>query len=456
MNSAFVKHLLYPLQERMLGRPTFAFLRELEAGQWLPREALCEIQRRKLSLLLEHAWWHCPFYRRRFEQAGLDPRSVTGPDNLAALPLLTKSDIRQFGHEFTWPHVPRGPQRYSTGGSTGEPLVFYFDRRRQAYDQAARMRTHRWFGADIGQPEVYLWGSPVELNRQNRIRRFRDRLLNCLMLDAFDMSASRMDEYLRRIADFNPVSLFGYPSSLALLARRARRTGLAVRLPRLRAVFVTGETLIQNDRHEIESYFQVSTANCYGSREAGFLAHQCPEGQLHVTDENVILEILDDRDKPVGAGERGRVVITHLDTFAMPFIRYATGDLARRAPDTNPCPCKRNLSVIQSVEGRKTDFLVSADGTVRHALSAIYVLRELDAIREYRIVQAADCAVTVEVVCADGLGTELRDLIACRLRMVLGDHTPVRVEEVDSIEPHASGKHRPVVSHAELAHTTPV
>jgi len=439
------------MHERLLGRRTLACLRQLERTQWLGTSALAELQYRKLQRLLSHAYRHCPFHRRRMDRAGILPATMHSLADLRALPLLTKAMIQRHTNELTWTHVPGGARRYTTGGSTGDPLIFYLDRRRQGYDQAARMRSHRWFGAGVGEPEVYLWGSPIELSRQNRVRSFRDRLINNIMLDAFDMNPSRMNAYLREIERTDPISLFGYPSSLALLARHANKAGRTIHLPRLRAVFATGETLTDDDRTEIQSAFPVPVANGYGSREGGFIAHECPQGRMHVTDESVIVEIVDDDDAPVQPGRLGRLVITHLDNFAMPFIRYDTGDMARRPENETSCPCGRNLSTLQSIEGRRTDFLVSADGTVRHALSAIYVLRELPGIERYRIVQAPDCSLTVQLVCTDGLTSAMRESILRSLQPLVGPHTPVCLEEVDSIDPTASGKYRPVVSAAKAS-----
>jgi phenylacetate-CoA ligase len=450
VNAWAVKRWIYPLHERLIGRQTLGFLDELERSQWCSAEKLTALQTDKLRSLLTHAARHCPFYRRRFAEAAIEPESARISD-LGKLPLLTKADIRRAGPALTWPEVPGGLHRYTTGGSTGEPLVFYFDRRRQAYDQAARIRTHRWFGADLGHPEVLLWGSPIEQTRQNRFRRLRDRITNQLLLNAFAMSAADMDQYLDRIERYNPVSLFGYPSSLALLVTRAEKTGRRVNLPRLRAVFVTGEALSPADRRLLENYFGAPVADCYGSREGGFIAHQCPQGRMHVTDENIVLEILDTNGRRVAPGEVGQVVITHLDTFAMPFIRYVTGDLAQRAASTDPCPCGRGLSTIQSLTGRKTDFLVSRDGTVRHALSAIYVLREHPEIEQYRIVQLADYSIEVQIVRRGRLDGALRDTVRGELSRALGPHLRIAINDTDTIDPLPSGKHQPIVSHVDLA-----
>ncbi|UCG33057.1 MAG: phenylacetate--CoA ligase family protein [Phycisphaerales bacterium] len=455
VNPWIVKHCFYPIHERLLGRSSLASLRQLEKSQWLTPAELHRLQQAKLRDLLTHANRHCPFYRQRLADAQIVPE-LARVEDLIRLPLLTKADIRRYGPLFTWLDAPGGVHRYTTGGSTGEPLVFFFDRRRQAYDQAARVRSHRWFGADLGDREVYMWGSPLELNRQNRARALRDRLTNHLLLSAFAMSPTRMDAYLESIQRYDPVSIFGYPSSLALLVSRARATGRTLHLPHLRAVFVTGETLMPADRAELEDYFGVPVANGYGSREGGFIAHECPHGRLHVTDENLIIEIIDSRARPVAPSELGRLVITHLDTYAMPFIRYLTGDLARRAADQTLCPCGRGLSTIESVEGRQTDFLVARDGTIRHALSAIYVLRECDRIERYRITQDADLAVHVDVVCREPLADSLLQHLHDGLAAALGHDLSITINQVENIRPAPSGKLRPVISHVQpVAALTP-
>ena len=161
-------------------------------------------------------------------------------------------------------------------------------------------------------------------------------------------------------------------------------------------MFVTGEVCHTHDRETIFDYFKVPVANGYGSREAGFIAHECPEGGMHITAENVIVEIVDARSQPVSTGESGEIVVTHLDAYAMPFIRYRTGDIGRLKPGR--CACGRGLPLIDVVEGRTTDFLYLPDGTVKHALSIIYPLREMDGVRQFGVTQGEDYGVPVEVI----------------------------------------------------------
>jgi len=440
-----IRHLILPLHERWVGRATLGYARELEHSQWSSPADLRALQQNKLQDLLRHAWENIPFYQRRFRETGLDGEFEDPLEALGRLPLLGKAEIRASIRDMIWHFAPGGLFEHNTGGSTGEPLSFYVDRRRQGYDQAARIRSHRWFRVNLGDRELYLWGSPIESTRTDRWKRLRDSLCNQRLLDAFHMSPRRMDRYLDEWERFRPVCLFGYPSSIALWVNHARACGWRLNTDALRAVFVTGEVCYPHDREAIASYFGVPVADGYGSREAGFIAHQCPRGRLHLTVENVIVEIMDN-GRPAPIGECGEIVVTHLDAYAMPFIRYRTGDMGRLRPGR--CACGRGLPMMDVVQGRSTDFLYLPDGTVKHALSIIYPLREMSGLRQFRVVQHEDYAVTVDVV-RDDVGERItHEAVTQRIRPVLGDQVDIRVNWLERIAQTDSGKYRYVVSHA--------
>jgi phenylacetate-CoA ligase len=445
MRAWTVRRLICPLHERLLGRRTLRNLRELERSQWLSPDDLRALQRAKLAALLGHAAVNTAFYRERLAQAAADLGDGDPFEVLDRIPPIEKSDIRTHLESLLWREAPGGLFPQSTGGSTGEPLTIYLDRRRQGYDQAARLRSQGWFGARLGDAQLYLWGSPLELRSTDRIRAVRDRLFNHLLLDAFNMSPRRLDAYLDAWDRFRPVSVYGYPSSLALFAQHARGRRRALDTSRLRAVFVTGEVCYPHDREAIGSYFGVPVADGYGSRDAGFIAHECPEGGSHITAENVIVEILrNGRRQP--PGEAGEIVVTHLDAYGLPLIRYGTGDIGRLR--AGRCACGRGLPLMDVVQGRSTDFLYLPDGTVKHALSIIYPLREMSAVRRFRVTQSEDLAVTVEVVCERGIDGTSQEAVARRVRGVLGGDVPLRVRLVDEVTVAPSGKFRYVTSAA--------
>ena len=445
-----VSNFIYPLHEKFMHRPTFAYLKQLEQSQWLTRKEIEQLQLQKLKQLLIVARDHCPWHSGNIEQARLDlsPDSELTFQDVQKLPLLDKRTAQEFGDQMVWKDVPGGAHLYNTGGSSGSPLIFYFGRWRQASDAAGRMRARHWFGVKVGAPEVYLWGAPVELNKTDKIKTIRDRLINQLVLNAFEMSARNMDEYSSSIQAFNPECIYGYASSIALLAAHIKDRAIKITLPKLKIVCTTGEPLYDDQRQLIQSVFKVPAANEFGSRDIGFTAHESPQGQMLLMSESIIMEVLDAHGNPVVPGESGEAVLTGLCSDAQPLIRYRTGDVVRMSEEN--CSEGRGLHVIDQVSGRTTDFVVKADGTVMHALAVIYVLRAVKGVGEFKFIQQSVDFVEAEVVPNTLWTDESEQKIRQGLKGRLGEDITVKVNLVDAIAPEASGKYRYVVSHVPL------
>jgi len=452
MLPALSKKLVYPLQEFLVRRPTFNYLNTLEQSQWYSRSEIEALQLRKLTDLFRVALAHSPWHAHRIRAAGIELKgqgeSVTLED-LRRVPLMTKDDATENVRSIVWPGVPGGAYKYNTGGSSGQPLIFYFGRWRQASDAAGRIRARRWWGVDVGDREVYLWGAPVELTKTDRIKTIRDRLLNQLVLNAFEMSPSSMDKYADAIQEFGPKSIYGYASSIALLASHVRERGIRLVLPDLKVVCVTGEPLYAHQRSQIEEVFRAPVANEYGSRDIGFTAHETPRGQMLLMSESLVLEVLDPSSgQPVREGEIGEAVLTGLCSAAQPFIRYRTGDMVRCGNER--CEQGRGLHVISEVVGRSTDFIVRSDGTIMHALAVIYVLRAIPGLSEFKFIQHSVSDVEILVVTGRHWSADAIAAITSGVRSRLGSDVRVTIRKVDRIAAERSGKFRYVVSHVSL------
>jgi phenylacetate-CoA ligase len=209
---------------------------------------------------------------------------------------------------------------------------------------------------------------------------------------------------------------------------------------------VTGEQFDHFQRETLANHFQVPVANGYGSRDGGFIAHECTHGRMHVMDPNVMVEIVDERGEEMPPGVAGEMVITHLDTHATPFIRYRTGDLGRWIDER--CGCGRALSIVDVSAGRKTDHLVAADGRIEHALAAIYVLRELRSVDRFQIHQQRDRSIDVHLVPNRRYGSRDEARIVSGLQRRLGSKIAVRIHLADHLACAGSGKFRHVISDA--------
>lgn len=449
---AWFARSVYRAQEAAMHRPTFARLADLERTQWLSREGIETYQTQRLNRLLASALAHSPWHAARLQAAGLEQAVQSGAvtlKDLARLPTMNKRDARDNVEQLVWRGVPGGVFPYTTGGSSGEPLIFYFGRERQASDAAGRMRARRWWGVQPGEREAYLWGAPVELNKTDRIKTLRDRLVNQLVLNAFAMSPERMDAYLDALQAWQPKCLYGYASSVALLAAHAEARQRTLRLPALRVVCTTGEPLYPHQRDLIARVFGVLVANEFGSRDIGFTAHEAPGGQMLLMSESHLVEVLDEAGQPVAPGETGEAVISGLTSEAQAFIRYRTGDMLRLSSE--PAAGGQGLHVIAEVTGRQTDFVVAADGRVMHALAVIYVLRAVPGIAQFKCIQHALDRMEVQIVPDANWSEAARHAVVAGLRARLGETLEVDLRMLDEIPPEASGKHRYVVSHVPLA-----
>jgi phenylacetate-CoA ligase len=448
--TALCSHVIFPLHEKVKGHDTVALRQRLEASQWWPPAEIEADRVRRLRGFLEDVGTHVPYYREQFARLRFDPSSVQSVADLARLPLLGKPEIR--AHAEQMKAEGHGPlARYNTGGSSGEPLIFFIGKGRTTHDVAAKWRATRWWGVDIGDPEMVVWGSPVELGAQDRVRQVRDALLRTRLLPAFEMADTKVDGFIAAIRAQRPRMLFGYPSALTHIARRAEAKGVPMNDLGIKVAFVTSERLYDDQRASISRVFGCGVANGYGGRDAGFIAHECPQGGMHLTAEDIIVEIIGPDGLPVPAGQAGEIVTTHLGTRDFPFIRYRTGDVA--VLDSARCACGRGLPLIKELQGRTTDFVVAADGTVMHGLALIYILRDLPGVQSFKIVQESLSQTQVLLVVDERFDRSGSASIVSAFRRRLGAAVAVDLQFVESIPPEKSGKHRYVVS--KVAPATP-
>lgn len=340
--------------------------------------------------------------------------------------------------------IAQGLARFNTGGSSGEPLIFFIGTERVSHDVAAKWRATRWWNVDIGDTEIVVWGSPIELGTQDRVRAIRDKLMRTELMPAFQMNDTNLDQFVARIRERRPKMLFGYPSAISHIATHAQRRGIPLNDLGVKVVFCTSERLYDHQREAISNAFACPVANGYGGRDAGFIAHECPAGSMHITAEDIIVEIVDEQGNVQPAGISGEIVVTHMATSDFPFIRYRTGDIGMLG--NTPCSCGRGLPLLKEIQGRSTDFVIASDGTVMHGLALIYILRDLPAVRAFKIIQESLNLTRVQVVANPSFGITDETTIREGLQARLGNDVEIDIQLLAEIPPEKSGKHRYVVS----------
>lgn len=436
-------NVLFRLQERLKGHPTFAILADMERADRLSPSALESQTAERLAAFVAECYARVPLLRRRFDEAGVRPDQIRGPQDLARLPLLTKDDVRRHRAELRSTSAGRLESR-ATGGSTGSPLIFDVPMRRIASQVACRQRVARWFGLQVGDPEIALWGSPIEVGRHDWIKSARDWALATRLLSAFEMNAETMSRYLD-ILERGPCSqIFAYPSAIERLCRHAQSEGRDLTRVGVRAVFVTGEVLYPFQRELIAGTLGCVVADGYGGRDSGFLAHECPHGGMHIMADAVVVELIGADGRAVAPGESGEIVVTDLYSSGAPFLRYATGDMA--VASARVCPCGRPMPLIERLEGRRNDSIYARDGRVINSLALIYPVREIDGIEHFCVVQEEIGRFRVEIVRGPAYPPDAEARIATAWRKLLRDDIAVEFSYPATLAAEKSGKLRHVIS----------
>lgn len=443
----FVSLVFFPLHEALKKHDTVRIRKELEKTQWLSSQALEALQLERLRNFLSDVEQHVSYYQQLFKQLQFSPKDITSIDELKRLPLTGKPLIREQSEQLKADNA-KGLAKFNTGGSSGEPLIFYIGNKRVSHDVAAKWRATRWWDVDIGDTEAVIWGSPIELGGQDKIKLIRDKFLRTHLIPAFEMSAVKVDGFIQQIKKLKPRMLFGYPSALAHIATHAEKTGQVLNDLGIKVAFVTSERLYDYQREKIEQIFSCPVANGYGGRDAGFIAHQCPSGNMHITAEDIIVEIVGADGQALPIGEAGEIVVTHLATSDFPFIRYQTGDVGVLSDQT--CQCGRGLPLLKEIQGRTTDFIIAQDGTVLHGLALIYVLRDIEGIDSFKITQYSLDDTTVQIVKNQQYNQQSEEKIQQEFKQRLGSGVNITVEYATEIAKEKSGKFRYVVSHVKL------
>jgi phenylacetate-CoA ligase len=382
-----VRNVFFPLALWRRGETAqLRYLRELERTQYLSADELRHLQEARLARLLEHAWARCPFYRRRFDRAGVRPGDIRSLEDLRALPVLEKRDIQEQGEAMValdWPAADL--IRNQTGGSTGTPITFYLGHDRKQSRAAATLRHNRWAGWDVGDRAAVIWGAPRDRPPAGLRSSLRGALLRePLWLDTGSLSEATLHSFHRALFHYRPKIVLAYARSAVLFARFV--VGQRLRPYRPLSLITSAEVLEAEDRELLERVFGCPVFNRYGCREVSVIASECTAHRgLHVMAEGLYLEI-EAPTGPAAPGQLGSILVTDLLNAAMPLIRYRIGDMGAWACGT--CSCGRHLPRLEKVAGRVTDFLVGSSGQlVSGVFLATYVVAQRPSLGQVQIHQ---------------------------------------------------------------------
>lgn len=440
------KSAIYPAYHWLRNDGANAAIRELDRNELLDRAALRQVTLRKLQRLLAHATENVPFYRDAFRSFGVTSSLSDLHEAFRSLPLLSKATINENLQSMVSEDLEgNGLDSNSTSGSTGEKLQFYTDWRSGAYRKATVRRSQRWLGVMPGDPEVRLWGSPIDVSRTKSLRGFLHTMVSReKMLSAYAMNESSLSSYLKSCKRFKPKLLIAYPSALSIFAAYLESNNQ--RIPSLKAISCSAETLYEHDRKYLAKVFGVPVYNRYGCREVGDIANEVPDADgLVVNSDRLFVEVLNDRGEPCASGEQGEVVVTDLENYGMPLIRYRMGDLARWSSETARGAERYPFPMFESVDGRTLDVVHSPNGNRIGGTYWTILLRSMPGIAKFQVIQDAPDAIRVLYV-GEQDATPDFDYYRREIAQRCGPELKVDFVETDQFEQPPGTKFRLVMS----------
>jgi phenylacetate-CoA ligase len=438
-----------PLHKWIIGKRAKIFYLWLKGVEFSSKDELERLQLRRLKSLLQRAYLTVPFYKRSFDSVGFKPSQITSIADIEKVPLLSKQDVRENVHfaMFSELHNKKEMHKINTSGSTGEPFVCYADKFQLEMRFATTLRALEMSGWRFGDKQLRLWHQTLGMSR---IQAFKERLDAWFMrrhfIPAFEMSEHSLKSLIKTIEKRKPVLIDGYAESLNFIAIAS--TTKSKHNPR--AVMSSAQQLTDSTRLQIESQFGAKVLDKYGSREFSGIAYQCLESpHHHVQDESYILEILVD-GRPAKVGEVGEIVITDLNNFSMPLIRYRIGDMAIAVEQTS-CECGRPHSQIGAISGRTQALISCSNGVWLPGTFFAHFFKDFDfAVQHFQVTQDSSDKFMLKLVAKPQFTNDVKNRIVEELKVYAGQQQIIEVLLVEEIPLLKTGKRTPVVSNVKL------
>ena len=324
------------------------------------------LNRRRQSIVNYHR------ENNRFYQQLLGDKTLGSWDDV---PVITKADLRlPLGKRLSKGFGRHNVHVHKTSGSSGHPLIFAKDRFCHAMAWAVNQNRFSWYGIDQNKDlQARFYGIPLDWKGYQK-ERLKDRLSSRYRFPIFDLSDQKMGQFVKEFAKRPFVYINGYTSSIVLFAKYLERENIQIKslCPTLTHCFVTSEMLFESDKELLERVLEVPVINEYGASELDLIAFTHPDGDFRLNNETQYVEILDENDQPLPAGQPGRIVVTNFYNWAHPMIRYDIGDVGIIAPATHILQPR-----LEQLIGRTNDVAILPDGKRVPGLTFYYVTKSL-------------------------------------------------------------------------------
>ncbi|MDD4892237.1 MAG: phenylacetate--CoA ligase family protein [Phycisphaerae bacterium] len=413
--------------------------RLLDQSQGWSWEQHREYQWSLMSALLDHCLTNVPYYRKVAADLGIDRRQINSQDDWHRLPLLTKDMVRSLGMELVAENMRNKMLSSNTGGSTGQPLQLYWERgRTRSLERAFMWRQWAWGGFRYGQRTVVMRGQTV-----NEPLWHYDPIDKHLFVNSYNLTLDSAARIIRKLRQFRPVSIQAYPSIATTFAMMLNELGEPP-IPSVKVLLCGSENLYPEQKRMLAEVLKARVYSWYGHGESCCLAGYCDQADYyHVYSEYGYTELVGPQGNvlPWTPGTRGEIVATSLIDDTMPLIRYRTGDIAVVGPEK--CVCGRNYRLIERIEGRKQEYVVTADGRTISLTGLVFGQHwhAFSHIRKVQLVQEQAGRVCVRVVPTAEWNEHDEAEIRTKMNQCARGGLETTFELVDEIAPTSRGKH---------------
>jgi phenylacetate-CoA ligase len=401
----------------------------------------------KLKKLVDYAYNNIPFYKKIYDINKVGPQALNSFKDLEKFPIITKEDLKKnFEVNIVGNRSKVGWIHDATSGTTGTPYQFYTTRKALGIKKAILYRSWGWLDYTLGNKYIRVWSLINETNRGGFKKRIYDfytnKIYGRMQIASQELiTKENVRLQVKKILAYKPTMMTGLISSIMILTEYIKDNNLS--FPKI-PIIVYGETLTEFKKHYLEKYLSPYIYCEYGLGETRSFAFECKKRTgLHIT-ESVHIEIIN-KNKTVKAGLIGKVIITDLDNYAMPFIRYDTNDISSFS--NKKCSCNRPYPLLKKVYGRESEHIITRDGKIMGLNHFTQLIgHDYNLISKWQVIQDSYDSLKIKIVPSKKFDNNKKIALIKKIHRYLGDSIVITVLVVDKIEPTKSGKNKLIIS----------